>query len=77
MVMLCRPLHPFVIATCRRSGHGCGVAAASSGAHRRPDWQPADSHAAAAFNTRGRNRTCDLSFRKAPLYPLSYAGDAD
>lgn len=25
-------------------------------------------------STRGRIRTCDLSFRKAPLYPLSYAG---
>ena len=25
-------------------------------------------------SARGRNRTCDLSFRKALLYPLSYAG---
>ena len=26
------------------------------------------------FNALGRNRTCDLGFRKALLYPLSYEG---
>jgi hypothetical protein len=55
---------------------------------RRTHWYPADfwsprrlsgtrsaSHETLAISAPGRNRTCDLRFRKPLLYPLSYGGN--